>query len=225
MPTSVAPLWPSREDGALPDIDDPSLRIRSSRPKTLWAIVGIIVALAGVAAIAIALTSRGDETRATLGSMEIISLPPGATVSIDGRAAGTTPLTLDALPVGKTVRLRLEMNRHDVWEREEKVASAARFKVIAQLKEIRGTLRVVSRPAGAEVFLNNQSIGVTPLERTDLDPFTDGVLELRKQGHKPRRVPLTWAGKRSLDLPVELDGAGGSRSMRKSWSSGSRPCP
>jgi hypothetical protein len=40
--------------------------------------------------------------------------------------------------------------------------------------------------------------------RADLSPFTDGTIEVRKQGYKPSRLGLKWEGKREARLKVEL---------------------
>jgi hypothetical protein len=207
-PAPPAPQ-PWRDDAsfALPDIDDPAYRLPRSDRKKLWLVIGGLVALVGITAIVVALATRGSGSTPSLGSMEVISLPAGAEVTVDGRARGTTPLVLESLPIGTSVKLELSLAKHDPWRREESIATSTRVKVIAQLKQIRGTLKVESRPSGAEVLLGNQSLGFTPLERTDLDPFVDGTLELRKQGFRPRREPLEWKGERSRVLLLDLEPA------------------
>jgi hypothetical protein len=96
------------------------------------------------------------------------------------------------------------MDRYDPWERDEKVAEARTTKIVASLKPIVGVLRVSSNPIGADVFLNNKPLGTTPLEKTDLDPFVDGTVEVRKIGYKPLRQPLQWQGGRTAELKFEL---------------------
>src|SRR5262249_13885534 len=93
---------------------------------------------------------------------------------------------------------------HDAWERDEKVTETQGAKLIAALKPIRGELRVDSIPLGAEVYLGNQSIGVTPLVKSDMDPSSDGTVEVRKAGFKPVRKTFAWNGGRKVDVEVEL---------------------
>jgi hypothetical protein len=137
-------------------------------------------------------------------ALEVISIPPGARLFVDGKDAGLTPVTLDRLPPGKALQLRIELERHEVWERGETVTTAPNGKLIASLKPILGELHIESVPLGAEVFLNNKSMGVTPLTRSDMDPFVDGVVEVRKVGFKPVRRPFAWAGQRRIEMRVEL---------------------
>jgi CRISPR/Cas system-associated exonuclease Cas4 (RecB family) len=169
-------------------------------------LIGGAVILLGVGALIFALASRAPSAP-VVGSLEVISLPAGATLEVDGRRLGTTPTVVDDVPIGSTVKLRLLLDKHDVWERSERVDTAARVKVNAQLKAVRGTLKVDSTPPGAEVLLDNRSIGTTPLERTDLDPFVDGVVEVRRQGYRPKREKLVWAGQRTASLSFELEPA------------------
>jgi hypothetical protein len=81
------------------------------------------------------------------------------------------------------------------------------------LKPIRGTLTVISNPPGAEVLFGSRSLGVTPLVIRDMDPFVDGTVEVRKEGHRPARQALTWSktpgdpheAKLSFDLVSSLN--------------------
>jgi CRISPR/Cas system-associated exonuclease Cas4 (RecB family) len=84
------------------------------------------------------------------------------------------------------------------------MAEARDVKLVASLRPIVGTLRVDSAPVGAEVFLDNRSLGLTPLVRPDMDPYVDGTVEVRKQGHRPARQALRWEGQREARLRFEL---------------------
>jgi hypothetical protein len=100
--------------------------------------------------------------------------------------------------------LRIELDQFEAWQREERIPEPRQVKIVASLKPILGTLKVDSSPVGAEVFVNNRSVGVTPLERPDLSPFVDGTVEVRKQGFKPSRQPLEWRGGRQVALNFAL---------------------
>jgi hypothetical protein len=172
-----------------------------------WKKSALYLTAAGVGAVLIALRLSMDRPaplppeRVTL---EVISIPPGARLFIDGKDAGLTPVTLERLHPGTALKLRVELDRHEVWERGETVTATPNGKLIASLKPILGELHVDSAPLGAEVFLNNKSIGVTPLTKSDMDPFVDGVVEVRKVGFKPVRRPFSWGGQRRIDVRVEL---------------------
>jgi hypothetical protein len=161
--------------------------------------------LLGIGALGVAVFSSTSAPR--YATLEVISIPTGATVSVDGRKMGHTPVALERVPLQRPLTLRVELDRHLAWEREERFDEPRHVKIVASLKPVLGTLRVESSPVGAEVFIDNRSVGLTPLLRADLSPFTDAVVEVRKQGFKPQRLPLEWKGQRQVSLRVELQPA------------------
>jgi serine/threonine-protein kinase len=66
------------------------------------------------------------------GSLVIMSRPPGAAVSIDGRASGITPLTLNTISPGEH-RIRLERSGYQPWTTTIKVVSGERARIAASL--------------------------------------------------------------------------------------------
>jgi hypothetical protein len=72
----------------------------------------------------------------TTGALVIDSRPPGATVFVDGRRVGTTPMSLPDLSPG-THRIRLEMAGFSPWVTTANVQAGARMRVAASLE--RGT--------------------------------------------------------------------------------------
>ncbi len=176
----------------------------SPRSERRWfgVVLFLVAALVTGAVVFVAMNS-GAPPAPEMGALEVISIPAGGKLTVDGADKGSTPQTLDAMKVGTSVKLHVELEHFEPWQRVETVNAAHTVKVIAALKPILGTLRVLSQPPGAEVFLDNRSLGVTPLEK-DVDPFTDGTIEVRKAGFKPSRQPLTWQGKRESLLNFTL---------------------
>ena len=162
--------------------------------------------MVGIGAFAVAAFSGAPLGRATAddAAVMVISVPQGARVLVDGNAVGTTPHKLDHLAVGKPVHLRLELERYQPWQEVEEVGRAGSVDVVASLKPIRGTLTVLSTPPGAEVLFGSRSLGTTPLVIRDMDPFVDGTIEVRKEGHRPSRQALTWGKALEATLKFEL---------------------
>jgi eukaryotic-like serine/threonine-protein kinase len=180
----------------------------SPRGASRWPwIIALVAAVVGIVAAGVALLIKPGTTPAARGSIEVISIPPGGKLHVDGKWVGTTPAAVSELPVGSKVSLRVELERHEPWERVEEITAGRHVKVIASLRRVYGTLVVASEPMGAEVFLDNASIGVTPLERADMDPFVAGTIEVRKRGYKPQRQTLTWTAQRSATLRFILEPA------------------
>jgi hypothetical protein len=53
-------------------------------------------------------------------------------------------------------------------------------------------LRIVSTPAGADVYVGGSLRGRTPLELPELDPATATEVEVRLKDYAPQRKPVTW---------------------------------
>jgi PEGA domain len=67
------------------------------------------------------------------GSLVVESLPPGATVYLDNRAVGRTPLTLNRVNAGEHV-VRLERDGYGRWSRSIRVVASERNRVTASLE-------------------------------------------------------------------------------------------
>ena len=171
-------------------------------------LIGLGIAVVSLVLVIILASTLGSKKGATPPtSLEIVSIPEGASVFLDGTPRGKAPLALDALEAGKAYDLKLELDRHEPWVSTQETIEGKSVKVIAALKPIMGALHVESNPSGAEVYLGPQALGRTPLTRTNLDPFIDGTVEVRLRGFKPERLRLEWAGKREASLTFTLQPA------------------
>lgn len=103
-------------------------------------------------------------TRPRPASFEIISVPEGAEVTLDGaRVPGTTPVTIADVESGRTYRVQLTHPGYEVRE-AELTASAGENRSVFLLNQIRVTLRVETTPPGAQVWVDNMLRGSAPLE-------------------------------------------------------------
>jgi serine/threonine protein kinase len=114
------------------------------------------------------------------GRLLIRSTPAGASVMVDGQSRGVTPLELRDLAFGAHT-VRVSYPAHDTRERrvtftERRPARSVDFELrptsapahAAAATNAPGSLQVTSRPAGAQVFLDNNLIGTTPLLLSDV---------------------------------------------------------
>jgi len=115
------------------------------------------------------------------GEMTFNSQPQQAHFYVDDQFVGTTPLTTEILETGSNIRLELE--GYKVYKEQVKVkaGSSAQHPSISMTVSD-GLLNVTSNPTAANVTLDNQFLGTTPLS-TQLPPFKKYRLELFKQGY------------------------------------------
>ncbi len=96
------------------------------------------------------------------GTISINSTPAGGLVYIDGQFRGYAPIDFGEL-VGSH-NLRIELGNYQVFEQNINVRSGQTTRVDVSLVRIvqTGTVNFVSQPSGAEVFVGNNRVGVTP---------------------------------------------------------------
>lgn len=125
-----------------------------------------------------------EEIRA---EVHVISDPPGAEVTVQGRPAGPTPLTLK-LPLGQ-VTLELHKAGRVTARRLVKVDGPHRMEVKVSMLKMARTV-VTTTPPGATIFLDGKGVGVSP-----------AVLPVEPGRH---RLRLVMAGRTPEERNVEL---------------------
>lgn len=120
--------------------------------------IGLLVAVAGAAAL------HFGETWYRPGILLVTSEPAGAEVTLDGGRVGVTPLVLEEVWLSKPHELTLAAPRvKPATISLEPLTGKAYRRVHARLADAMGALRVESEPAGAEVRLDERSVGTTPV--------------------------------------------------------------
>ncbi len=180
---------------------------RRSQP-TPW-IIGLLALIlsASVAITLLAIYGTGEnEAGGTDAVLELISIPPGAKVTVDGKELPSpTPTQIRGAP-GARFLLRFDLPHYQRDEQEFVVPEQGDVhQVIARLDANVVKLSIDSVPQGAEVFIGGNSVGRTPLELPGLDPQLTTSIELRLKGFRPVRQPLDWANKSEERLTVELE--------------------
>jgi serine/threonine-protein kinase len=170
-----APVPPAAAPGAAPAPARAPSRAR-----------GAALALAAAAAVAfVALLPRYASSRfapAPGARLSIISQPDGASVFVDEREVGVTPLELDLAHGSHTVRVaRAGFGPAQLGvEVDGSPLTPLRF----LLQPLAAHLTVASRPARAIVRLDGQVVGYTPLERLTVPPGVHEV-SVEQPGYAP----------------------------------------
>ncbi len=140
------------------------------RPDVLWSHTFVLRAdnpYEGTDFVAPAAALEKAILKANPYSLEIRS-PEQGFVFLNGAYAGKTPLSI-RVPAAP-IRLRVEQDGCNIYRHTWKPGEATTVQVPCQTYRGRAVLSVKSVPEGADVFLNHEYLGKTPLRRTDLPP-------------------------------------------------------
>ncbi len=170
------------------------------------------------------------QTSAT-GALQVTSVPK-TTVYLDNKQLGTTPYYFEQLSVGEH-QLRLTSNVPEVnatWQTRivlsprvltvvnrdfgpSDILSAGHIITLEQLPDAsQGEMSIIALPTGAQVNLDNNLVGATPLVQKNVKPG-EHTVDISLPGYKSRSVKVqTVAGYRLLlnvQLAQELNGESG----------------
>ena len=131
--------------------------------------------------------------------VQVDTTTPGAMVYLDHLYLGRTPLEGRALP--GSYELRVEQEGYQSFRRRVVVdgQTVNRFRIRSPKNDHRAHLKITTDPDGAQVFLNLELIGTTPLDRADLPPGTHR-LRIAKDGYIDRFIGVEL----SNETPTEL---------------------
>jgi hypothetical protein len=116
-------------------------------------------------------------------TLRVTSVPDGATVSVNGAPRGIAPPDVAGLPEGEA-NVEVSLPGHATFRRTVKLASGDAIDLHAALDPLPATLRVVTVPSGATVYVDDELRGVSPLVLSNAVP---GSLRVRVHldGHDP----------------------------------------
>ena len=191
----------------LSEIDELPSQYRLGGRRKPW----LVYSIAGTAAVVLAavvtflIIKSSRDSAPVIGSVRVESVPAGAEVFFDGtRLAQTTPLPIDRVDLGSQHELRVEMARHKPYlETIDMPRKGGEYPVMALLRPITGKIVINTRPGGAEIRINDQVRGVTPLTLNDVDMATAKKVELRLKDYQPIVKALDWPanGQINIDEP------------------------
>lgn len=108
------------------------------------------------------------------GSINVLSIPLEATVSIDGERVGLTPLTVEDVLAGEHT---LEIEKSDYIRHAEKVVvKKNEIEKVEVYLEKMPLLLVLSEPTGALLFVDKKRKGTTPSKTLRLNPGKHDIL-------------------------------------------------
>jgi len=139
------------------------------------------------------------------GAVRVVYQPADATLFVDGTQSGSkSPADIASLALGKEHSLRLERDGFETIFFPFTLDSAEVLEIQLQLSPAVpvGKLDLLSEPAGAEVWIAGNRLGVTPLRQVELAANKTFVIEFRRPGGPTvRRAIFVRSG---ANPPVEV---------------------
>ncbi|WP_446830148.1 PEGA domain-containing protein [Candidatus Foliamicus sp.] len=118
--------------------------------------------------------------RPAAGVLRVSTEPPGAAITVDGEFRGGSPATVEVSP-DRQHRIVLSRAGYEPQEQSLTLGRGEERRLNVRLAPRLGTVRLLSRPAGATVFVDGVQRGQTPLE-LEL-PSTEHRIDLQLEGY------------------------------------------
>jgi hypothetical protein len=134
------------------------------------------------------------------GTVKIVSPVPGAKVFIDGADVGAAPVE-QALSVGEHF-IVVEAKGYAKYESKVNVQHGQVLPITAELRAV-GGLRFLANVDGADVVIDGEFAGKTPLVKDDI-AVGEHVITVRASGYHPYQLPVKVEGGKMAIVNAEL---------------------
>jgi hypothetical protein len=111
------------------------------------------------------------------------SLPRGATMSVNGRELGPSPMDVTGLPCDAPISFEARFERFEPWKRELTLSATKPGKIMASLRRPQVAVEISSTPPGALVTIGGKPAGKTPL-KVEVNAFVKNPVKIALLGFK-----------------------------------------
>ncbi|HRC57875.1 MAG TPA: PEGA domain-containing protein, partial [Kofleriaceae bacterium] len=184
-------------------------RIRREGPRWFVLLAIALTAVAAAATVTFLVLRANRQDAVASAALRIESFPAAAAVYVDDqKLPDPTPVIFKNVVPGGRYKVRIELPHHVSYAGEVVIGTRGGEVVLnPTLRQLTGTLRITSTPPGAEITINGEPRGRTPLTLRDQDLNTK-QLELRLAKYDPFRQQITWDDKTELTIDATLTPAG-----------------
>lgn len=140
------------------------------------------------------------------GTLVVDYKPGSARVFLNDQMQGNMPLELKLKPDTYMLRVDAGDKYHELKDTPVVINNRQTRRMEGTLERLKGGVNVLSRPPEAEIFLNDQSVGLTPKVLSNLDA-DDYTLLLKKESYKDYRQTLRIRDGMLPNINVELEKA------------------
>ncbi|HET6611968.1 MAG TPA: PEGA domain-containing protein [Kofleriaceae bacterium] len=128
------------------------------------------------------------------------SRPNHATVSVDGKRVGKTPIS-KVLPC-QTIKVEMDHPRWEAEQRKVRLKEGETNNVKMGLSRPMVTLWVLSMPPGATLWVHGHKVGKTPT-KIQVRGFERAPLKVKKSGYKTWQQTVRPTGKKTLKVRLQ----------------------
>jgi len=200
------------------DLATPPLGYPASRPRRRWwiALAAAMTVVAGVATLRPTRATERDDRAPVIahtpgdagaadhkGTLELDSIPSGATVTVADHVLGPGPRSA-RVTSGAKVHIKLELKGYQVYEDELLIEPDKTVVVHQPLSPAPARLHVATVPPGATVLRGTQRLGTTPLTTAEVPTGHDVELALQRPGFEPLRLKIDLRAGEQTDVVHEL---------------------
>ncbi|MCG7855164.1 MAG: PEGA domain-containing protein, partial [Methanoregulaceae archaeon] len=145
------------------------------------------------------------------GDLQVTSTPTGASVFVNGNYKGFTPVD-DSLDINDlapgTYTVVVKKSGFQDYSTQVTIEAGKKVQMHAQLQTApvtptTATAEIVSTPSGAEVYVNNVFLGITPLSFQNVTPGTYAV-EIRMEGYTRYSTTGQVVGGQNIQISAAL---------------------
>lgn len=149
-----------------------------------------------------------EKTIPPLGDLTIETSPSGANVFIDGKPWGqTTPVTIKNLNNAQKYRVRIMLPNYVPIEQNIDILGGKVIHLSKTLETDYAELKFESVPEGAEVFIDEASMGVTPLSLPSITPGVERKIRISLSGYEDVLQSVTLQPGENREIKTELKSA------------------
>ncbi len=141
--------------------------------------------------------------QAAMGILKVDCNVPGATVLIDGKEIGVTPL-MTAYEAGK-YEIVVQMEGYEAYEGDLVIPADKKVVVSAEIELVAGTVVLNVKPEGATVLLDGEEQGTSPGVTLDLVSPGTHQLTVTKDGYTTFEKEITLSKRQEMTLTITLE--------------------
>lgn len=152
-------------------------------------------------------TTINDDLNQDYGVIKINSIPENISVSFAStkQIIGRTPLTRNLKPGSYTILL--ENDRYETYTESLFLKNFDTLNLNFTLKPKLGQMHIVSKPSDAEIFINNKSVGRSPLKMDYPIGVYDVRIEKDRYYSNPQQIDLKYNANEKISFELDKESA------------------